>query len=323
MPILRFVVWALSVGTMVLAAGAASGQSYPSKPIYIVTGTAGGASDFVARLVAQGMTGSVGQQVVVENQGSASGIMAAQTVARAPRDGYTLLAYGSPIWIMPFLQDNVPYDPVRDFAPVSLTVSSPNILAVHPSLPVTSVKELIALARARPGDLNYGAGASGGSPHLSAELFKTMARVNIVHVAYRGVGPALTALISGEVQIMFPSAGAAAPHLKSGRLRALAVTTARPSALFPALPTVAASGLPGYESVSVFGMFAPARTPATLINRLNQEIVRALHRKDVKERLFNSGIETVGSSPEEFAATIKSDMAKWGKLIKDAGIRGG
>lgn len=323
MPILRLVVWMLPVGVMVLAAGTASGQTYPSKPIYIVTGTAGGASDFVARLVAQGLTGSLGQQVVVENQGSASGIMAAQTVARAPRDGYTLLAYGSPIWIIPLLQDNVPYDPVRDFAPVTLTVSSPNILAVHPSLPVKSVKELIALARARPGDLNYGAGASGGSPHLSAELFKTMASVNMVHIAYRGVGPALTALISGEVQIMFPSAGAAAPHLKSGRLRALAVTTARPSALFPGLPTVAASGLPGYESVSVFGMFAPARTPAALINRLNQEIARALNRKDVKERLFNSGIETVGSSPEEFAATIKSDMAKWGKLIKEVGARGG
>jgi tripartite-type tricarboxylate transporter receptor subunit TctC len=298
-----------------LATPVSLAQTFPAKSVLIVTGTAGGASDMVARLVAEGLRARWGQPVVVENQGTASGIVAARTVAKAPADGYTLLAYGSPIWILPLSRSDLPYDPVRDFAPVTITVSSPNIVAVHPSLPVRSVRELIALAKARPGELNYGAGASGGSPHLSAELFKAMADVNMVHVAYRGVGPAVIALLSGEVQLMFASAGTALSHLKVGKLRGLAVTTARPSALFPDLPTVSASGVPGYESESVFGIFAPASTPTALVEQINMEIVRILHAQETKQRLLNAAIEPVGSSPQEFAATIKSDMAKWGKLL--------
>ena len=189
------------------------------------------------------------------------------------------------------------------------------------SLPVTSVEELIAFAKARPGKLSYASSGVGGTPHLAAELFKTMAGVNIVHVPYKGQAPALNDLIGGQVQLMFPNAASVAPHVKSGRLKALAVTGAHPSALYPDLPTVAAAGLPGFESVVMLGMFAPPKTPATLINRLNQETVRVLARTDVKEKLVNVGVEAVGSSPEQFAATIRSEMARLGKVINDAGIR--
>ncbi len=314
------VAWMVSVGLMFPVAGAVHGQDFPKKPIRIVTAEVGSTNDFVARLIAQGLSAGLGQQMVVENRGGASGIIAAQTVAQAPPDGYTLLFYTSTLWIGPLLQ-NVSWDPVRDFSPITLAATSPNILVVHPSLPVKSVEELIVLAKARPGELNYSSSSTGASTHLAAELFKAMAGVNIVRINYKGGGSALNALIAGQVQVMFPSAGLVTPHVKSGRLRALAVTTAQPSALAPGLPTMAASGLPGYESGSIYGIFAPAGILATLINRLNQEIVRALNRTEVKEKFFNVGVEIVGSSPEEFAATIKSDMARMGKLIKDAGIR--
>ena len=255
--------------------------------------------------------------MIVDNRGA----VASEIAAKAAPDGYTLLVNGSPVWLLPLLRASVPWDAVRDFVPITLAVSSPSILVVHPSLPVKSVRELIALAKARPGELNYAAGTMGATPHLAAELFKAMAGVNIVRVAYKGTGPGLIGLISGEVGLMFPNAGSAMPHVKSGRLRALAVTTAQPSALVPGVPTLAASGVPGYESVSPQAVFAPARTPATIINRLNQEIVRVLSTADVKGKLFNTGIEVVGSSPEGLAAKMKSDMARIGKLVKDAGIR--
>lgn len=304
---------------MVLGAGAASGQNYPVKPVRVVSIGAGGGGDIAARLIAQRLSASLGRQVIVDNRGG--GLLAGEIVAKAPPDGYTLLSYGSTIWLLPLLQDNVSYDPVRDFAPISLVTRSPNILVVHPSVPAKSTGDLIALARARPGDLNYASGATGAITHLAVELFKSMAGVNFTKVNYKGSGAAANALLAGEVQLMFPSAGTAAPHIRSGRFRALAVTSAEPSALAPGLPTVAASGLPGYEAVAVQGMFAPAGTPASIINRLHREIVQVLNSADVKEKLFNVGIEVVGSSPEQFAAMMKSDMAKWGKVIKDAGIR--
>jgi tripartite-type tricarboxylate transporter receptor subunit TctC len=192
---------------------------------------------------------------------------------------------------------------------------------VHPALPVNSIKELIALAKAKPGALNYASGGVGTTPHLAAELFKAMAGVNIVHIPYKGAGPAISDLIGGQVQLMFPNAAAVGPHLKSGKLRALAVTSSQPTALVPGLPTVAASGLPGFSSVLIVGMFVPAKTPATLINRLNQEIVRVLNNPEVKEKLFNTGSDVVGSSPEQFAAAIKSEVARLGKVIKDVGIK--
>ena len=302
---------------MVLSAGVVYAQNYPNTFIRIVTTQAGSGNDFTARVIAPAISGGLGQQVIVDNRGAIAG----EVVAKAQPDGYTLLCWGSPLWLAPFLREKVAYDPVKDFAPISLLVTTPNILVVHPSLSVKSVKELIALAKARPGDLNYASPGAGGSVHLAAELFKSMAGVNIVQIGYRGTGQAFTSLISGEVQLMFPNAASVTPHVKSGRLRALAVTSAVPSALAPGLPTVTASGVPGYESLARFGMFAPAKTPEAVVRRLNQEIVRALNMADVKQKLFNSGAEVVGSSPEEFGTTIKSEMARLGKVIKDAGIR--
>ena len=315
----RFVAQKLSVGLLLLGASVVSGQDYPIKPIRIVTAGAGGGVDFTARLIAQGISGPLGQQVIVENR---TGIQASETVSKAAPDGYTLLVNGSSHWVR-FLLAKMSYDPVKDFSPISLVSRDIYVLAVHPSLPVKTTKELIALAKARPGALNYAAGTPGGGTHLAGELFKSMAGVNIVAVPYKGPAQSLIALVAGEVQVGFVTAasGPVVPHLKSGRLRPLAVTSAEPSALAPGLPTVAASGLAGYESVSNSGIFAPAKTPEAIINRLHQEIVRTLSRQEVKERFFNAGVDTVGSSPQQFAATIKSDTAKMSKVIKEAGIK--
>ena len=310
-----------SVGLLVLGSGVVSGQQdYPSRTVRVVTAAPGGGVDFAARLIAQGLTGSLGQPVVVENRGG-NAVLAADPVAKSPPDGYTLLFYGSGVWLTPFMRDNTPYDPVRDFAPVSLTNRSPNVLVVHPSLPVKTVKDLIALAKAKPGMLNYAASGLGASSHLAAESFKAMARVNIVHVPYKANAGALIDLISGQVQLMFSTTTAAVPHMQSGKLKALAVTSAEPSALLPGVPTVASTGLPGYQAASVNAMFAPAKTPAAVIGRLNQEIVRVLKTPEAKDRLFNAGLEAVGSSPEELAAFVKSEMSRLGKVIKDAGIK--
>lgn len=317
---LRFAAWMLPVGMMILAAPETCGQSYPTKPIRLVTSEPGSGVDLVARLAAQGLTDSLGRQVMVENRG---GMLAGDTVLRAMPDGYTLLVSGTSLWLSPFMRESATYDPVRDFSPITLAASSPNVLTVHPSLPVESVKDLVVLARSRPGELNYGSGSTGAPTHLAAELFKALSGVNIVRIPYKGTGPAMNALMAGQVQLMFVSTSSVAPHVNAGRLKALAVTTAQPSALAPGLPTVAAAGLPGYEATSLVAVFAPARTPAPLINRLNLEIVQLLGRTQVKERLFNSGAESIGSSPEELAAAMKSDMSKWGKLIKAAGIREG
>ena len=308
----QFLLMCLNVGL----AGEVSAQSYPAKPIRIVTVAPGSANDIVARLIAQELRPVLGQTVVVDNRGT----IAAEIVARAPADGYTLLLYGSAVWLSPFIRSNTPYDPVKDFSPITLVASSPNIIVVHPSLPVKSVRELIALARARPGELNYAAGSLGAAPHLAAELFKSMAKLNIVRVAYKGTGGSLIGLLSGEVEMMFPTAGSVTPHIKSGKLRALAVTSLQPTALAPGLPLLAAA-LPGYESVSLNGLFAPARTPDPVIRQLNQEIARIMTRPEVKEKLVAAGTDAMATTPEEFAATIQSEMAKWGQLIREAGIR--
>ncbi len=291
-------------------------QNYPSKPVRIVTVAPGSANDIVARLIANELRPVFGQTVIVDNRGT----IAAEVVARAPADGYTLLLYGSAVWLSPFIRSNTPYDPVKDFAPLTLVASSPNIVVAHPSLPVKSVRELIAFARARPGQLNYAAGSLGAAPHLAAELFKSMAKLNIVRVAYKGTGGSLIGILSGEVELMFPTAGSVTPHIKAGKLRALAVTSLQPTALAPGLPLLA-DALPGYESVSLNGMFAPAKTPDPIIRQLNQEITRIMTRPDVKEKLVAAGTDAMATTPEEFAATIKSEMAKWGTLIRIVGIR--
>ena len=313
----RFAMEMFSVGMMVFAAGVVSGQHYPDKPIHIYTPQAGTSVDSTLRLVAGSVTGSLGQRIIVENRG----IIGVEIVARAPPDGYSLINYTNPLWLMPLFRDDMSWNPVKDFSPISLTVSTPTVLVVHPSVPVKSVKELIAFTKARPGELNYGSTSTGNANHISAELFKAMAGVNIVRINYKGGAQAVNDLMAGQVHLQFGSAGVVMPWVKLGRLRALAVASAEPSALAPGVPTIAAAGLPGYESTASTALLAPARTPQAIINRLNQEFVRVLNRAEVKERLFNAAIEVVASSPEQLAATIKSEMATIGKVVKDAGLR--
>jgi tripartite-type tricarboxylate transporter receptor subunit TctC len=314
---LRLAAQYFSLAIMSAAAFAARAQDYPDKPLRIVTSEAGGGNDVQARLIAQGLTLALGQQVVVENR--PSGVVPGDIVAKAAPNGYTLLLYNNTLWIGPLIH-TTPYDVVRDLAPVTAVARAPNVLVVNAALPAKSVAELIVLAGAKPGALNYGSAGAGASNHLAAELFRTMAHIDIVRINYKGAGPALTALVAGELQLMFPTAGAATPHIKAGRVNALAVTSAEPTALFAGLPTVAAS-LPGYESISIYGVFAPSGTPRTIIVKLNAEIVRFLNRAEVKEKFFNAGMETAGSAPGELAAMVKSEMARMGKVIRDAGVR--
>ena len=303
--------------TLLLAASAAWSQDFPNRPVRIVTSEAGGGNDFQARIVAKGLSAALGQQVIVENR--PSGVIPGDIVSKAQPNGYTLLLYNNTLWTGPLMQ-STPYDPVKDLAPIAGVASGPNVLVVNTSLPVKSVAELVALAKARPGGLNYASSGTGASNHLAAELFKFMTGVDIVRIGYKGAGQALNDLIAGQVQVMFPTAGAAAPHVKSGRVKGLAVTSAEPSPLMPGLPAVAASGLPGYESIAIYGVFAPARTPRGLIARLNAEILRVLALPDVKALFFNAGMEIMGGSPEQLAVTVKSEMARMDKVIKAAGI---
>jgi len=305
----------LAVASVMSLADAA--EAYPTRPIRLVTGEVGGGGDFAARIIAQGLSTSLGQRVVVDNRG----FISAEIAARATPDGYTLLLYGSPLWISPLLRESH-YDVLKDFAPVSVVVTVPNLLVVNPAVPATSVAELVKLAKTRPGALNYATGSAGSTQHLAAELFKTMAGVEIVRVTYKGAGPAIIGTVVGETQLMFPTAGSAAAHVKAGRLRALAVTSAKPSALAPGLPTVSASGIPGYESDSPFGLFAPARTPASVIARLNREAVQLLRERDTQERFFNSGVEAVGSTPEALSTLVKKEIEKWKPVIRQSGAGG-
>ena len=309
-----FLAHALAAITLVICPAYA--QNWPLKPVRIITAEPGTGNDLIARLIVPYLSNAFGQQFIVDNRG----LVAVDMVAKAAPDGYTLLSYGPPLWLTPLLRQ-VSYDPLRDLAPITLAGSSPNILAIHPSVPAKSVSELLLLAKQRPGELNYSSSSTGSSPHLAAELFKTMAGINIVRVPYKGSSQALVGLVGGQVHLMFPNAGTVAPHLKSTRVRALAVTTSAPSALVPGLPTLSASGVTGYESASQFALFAPAGTPSAIIERLNREMIAALRKPDVTERLFGSGVEVTTGMPTELAVTMKSDMAKWGKLIKEAGIR--
>ena len=308
----------LLAAVTMMAATSAPSQDFPTRAVRIVTGGTGSLSDVTLRLITPLLTTSLGRPVIVEN--IASVVTAAESVAKAAPDGHTLFTGGNQVWIGPLMQ-KMPYDPVADFAPIALAARTTNILVVHPSLPVKSVKELIGLAKARLGALNYGAGGIGGTGHLSGELFKAMAKVNIVFINFKNSNAAMIGVVSGEIQIFFAPSGAAVPHIKSGRVKALAITSARPSALTPGLPTIAASGLPGYEADALVGVFAPVKTPAAVVSRLNQEIVRALGQPEVKDRLSNAAAEAGGGTPDNLAIAVKSDMVRFGKLIKDAGIR--
>jgi tripartite-type tricarboxylate transporter receptor subunit TctC len=309
------VIWSLAL--LLGGAGVAIAQSYPYKPIRIVTTTAGGGTDFLARIIGHGISGPLGQPVVIDNR--PAGFIPGQIVAMAPPDGYTLLVSGTTFYVATLLQQ-APYDPIAGFSPISLVSLEPNILVVHPAVAANSVKELIALAKSKPGVFNYSSQGSGSPSHLAAELFNSMTGVHLVHIPYKGVPQVLADLLSGQVQIRFGSLGPVVPHAKSGKLRALAVTGTQPSALFPGLPTVAAT-VPGYEMSSGAFIFAPARTPAAVIDRLNQEVVRVLNQPETKEKVFSSGQEIVASSARELAAYLTSDMARIGKVIKGAGIK--
>ena len=311
----------LLIAVLTGAAGAAA-QNYPARPLrLIVPSSPGGGTDISARIIAPKLSEYLGQQVVVENRPGAGTMIGGEAAARSAPDGYTLLMGVSTLAINPAIYKKVPYDALKDFAPVSQAVALPNVLVAHPSLPVKTVKELIAFARARPGQLNFASAGLGTSPHLSMELFLSMAGLKMVHVPYKGSGPGVTDLVAGHVPLMMPNMLSALPHIKSARLRALGVTGAKRAARASDIPTIAEAGVPGYEAVQWYGMLAPAGTPRAIITRLHAEVVRVLQLPDIRERFLSDGAEPVGSSPEEFAAFIRAETAKWAKVIKDAGLR--
>ena len=317
---LRTVSACISVCVTLAAADQAAAQSFPSKPLHIVTAGVGGGSDYTSRLIGQAITGPLGQPVIVDNR--PSGVIPGETVAKAAPDGHTLLVTSNTLWLTPLLRNDVPCDPVRDFAPVSWTNTQPIILVVHPSLPVSNVKELIALAKAQPEKMNYSTGTVGTIGHLTGELFNIMAGTKITRVGYKSGGSETADLISGVVQMTFGSSASVLPQVKSGKLKIIAVASPNPTPLAPGVPTIGASGLPGFEtSGTITGIWAPAKTPAPVIARLNQEIVRYLKTPEARDRFVTQGAEAYGSTPDEFAAAIKADMARWGKIIKDLNIR--
>ncbi|MGZ8209672.1 MAG: Bug family tripartite tricarboxylate transporter substrate binding protein [Burkholderiales bacterium] len=303
--------------------GAALAQNYPVKPLRIVVAQApGGGNDTIARMVAHKLTQSLKQQVVVDNRAGAGGLIAAEHVAKSTPDGYTLLLGNvATLTIIPNVQKKVPYDPFRDFEPVSLIASAPLLVVVHPSLPVTSVKQLIALAKAKPGQLNYASNGVGSSTHLATELFKVMTGTNMTHVPYKGLSPATTDLLSGQVQVMFSSAVAMLPHVKSGRLRAIAMTGATRSKAIPEIPTVAEVGVKDYEAGSWYGILAPARTDRAIVDTLAREVAAAVRSHEIQDRLNNEAVIPVGSTPAQFAAHIKKEHARVAQVVKASGAK--
>ena len=305
-----------------LASSGAAAQQYPVKPVRIVVGfTPGGGNDVISRLVASNLTTAFGRQFVVENRPGAGGMIAAELVAKSPPDGYTLFLAGvATHGINPNLQKNIPYDPIKDFDPVSLIASAPALLAVHPSLPVRTVKQFIALAKARPGQLNYASSGHGSSSQLAAELFNSMAGTKIQHVPYKGIGAASTDLLSGQVQVMFNAAAALLVHTRSGRMRALGIGSLQRIPAIPDIPTLSESGVPGYQSGSWYGFVVPAGTPRAIIDRLSRETAAAVKSPDISSKLSAEANLVIGSSPEEFSAHIKGELARIGKVIRAAGI---
>ena len=317
--------WVALLGGLALLAAACGqtlAQSYPTGPVrMIVPFPAGGGVDNMGRIVAQKLTEALGKPIVIENRGGANGMIGSEIVAKSPKDGYTLLFNGANFVTTASLFSKATYDQIRDFEPISLVSLAPNILVVHPSLPARYVAELIAIARARPGQVQYAGSGSGSTPHLAAELFKTMAKIDMVHIPYRGSGPAMIGLLSGEASVMFLPAINAGPHLKSGRLRALAVTSAARLPAMPQLPTIAESGLRGYESSQWYGALAPAGTPVEILSLLNGHIVKFMQSPEMKQRLIAEGTVAVGSTREQFASHIKAEIAKWARVIKQSGAR--
>ncbi len=301
---------------------ASSGHAYPTKPIrFIVPQSAGGSTDLIARAVAQRLGDTLNQPIVVDNRPGAGSLNGTDMVAKASPDGYTLLAVAASFTINPSLQKNLPFDPIRDFAPITQLATLPHILVVHPSVPVKSVKELVALAKAKPGQLNCASSGVATSTHLAAELFKHMTGTDMVIVPYKGGAPGVVALLGGQVQLYFATISTALPHVKAGKLRALAVTATKRSVAAPEFPTIAEAGVPGYHHASWVGMLAPARTPRGIITKLNAESVKILNTQEMKTLLLRDGLEPVGGTPEQFSAVIKKEVAQWINLVKVAGIK--
>jgi tripartite-type tricarboxylate transporter receptor subunit TctC len=297
-------------------------QSYPSKPLHlIVPAAAGGTVDILARALSAKLGEGLGQPVIVENRPGAGTNIGMEAVVRADPDGHTAVIGGVPVATNKTLYGKLSFDPAKDLAPVSLLVTSGNVLVVNPSLPVSSVKELIEYARKRPGELHFGSPSTGSTPHLAGELFNSLAGVKMVHVPYKGAAQGLNDLIGGRLQLSFDNIPPAIPHVRSGKLRALAVTAARRSPLLPELPTVSEAGLPGFDVSAWFGLLVPAATPAPLVQRLNAETVKALRDADVRARLERLGFDVVGSSPAEFAAHVQREAARWSRIIRDSGAK--
>jgi tripartite-type tricarboxylate transporter receptor subunit TctC len=314
-------VFAVLVVLVAMSTGNVFAQKYPLRPIRLVVASSpGGASDILARTLAQKLTDELAQQIVVDNRGGASGVIGTDIVAKALPDGYTLLIIQPSLTINPSMIKSLPYDAVRDFAPISLVVDAAQILTAHPSVAAKDAKELIALAKSQPGKLMIGSPGVGTSPHLTAELFKLMSGVNMPQVLFKGSGPAYVSLISGEVSVAFSTVLSAMPHVKSGRIRALGVTTRKRVSVLPDVPTIAEAALPNFEASQWFGILAPARTPRPIVDRLNQALAKASNSPDVKNRLAAEGVEVVNSTPEDFSAVIKRELVQWAKVIKAAGI---
>jgi tripartite-type tricarboxylate transporter receptor subunit TctC len=309
------------IAIALLIAASATAQPYPSKPIRVVDAyPPGGSTDVVARIVGAKFQENPGQIWLIDNRPGAQGIIGTDSVARAPADGYTLLMYTGSHAIHPSIYRNMPYDLVKAFAPITQTSSTTNVLVVHPSLPARTVKDVLAIARSKPGGLNYSSAGIGSTTHMAMELLKSMAAVDITHIPYKGSAPAVIDCVAGHVTMMFGPMPVVLPHAKSGRLRVIAVSTSNRSRAFPDVPTVGEAGVPGYDSTNAVGILAPAGTPREIIAKLNLEIVRILNLPDVRERLSALGAEPVASSPAEFAGFIQADIAKWAKVVRAAKI---
>ena len=318
---LRWRWWCVPI--IVLAATAAAAQSYPAKPVrLIVPYAAGGITDVLARMIGQGLNEAWGQPMITENRPGAAGNIGTDYVAKSAPDGYTLLVNSGPTMaISSSLFAKLSYEPIKDFAPVTLAVVLPNILVVHPSVPVKSVRELIALLKSNPGKLNFASAGTGTVGHMAGELFKLMARVNMVHVPYKGAAPAVADLLGGQVDLFFDTIASSLPHVKAGKLRLLAISSAKGSPLLPGVPTISEAGLPGFDANPSFGVFAPSMTPPAVVNQLSTEIAKVLGRPAIKQQLENLGAEVTASTPEQFTSYMREEVAKWSKVIKDTGMK--
>ena len=309
---------------LALPCGTALSQAYPTRPVRMMVGfPPGGGTDVVARIISPRLSENLGQPVVIENRPGATGTVAAAMVAKSPADGYTIMmGHVSVNAIAPSLFPNLQYDVAKDFAPITLAASVPHFVAVHPSVPVNSVSELIAYAKARPGKLSFPSAGNGSTPHLAGEIFKSMAGVNLVHVPYKGTGQSMQDLLAGQHQVAFDTAPASAGYVRSGRMRVLGVSSAKRVPEYPDVPTVAEAGVPGYEVTTWYGVFAPGGTPAAIVNRLHADITNAMQAPDTRTRLAGAGADgTITRSPEEFAAMVRADVARYAKIIKDAGLK--